>query len=187
MVTPSYMLALIDEMERQGMDPYSARSGSGFSAQSPGTQAMRETIERRAGIDAVDIYGLSEFIGPASPTSATRPRTGWTCGKIISTRRSSTPTQAKCCPTVTRRTGGHLTDQRGAAGHPLSHARPHEAVPPTARTMLRMDNITGHTDDMLTIRGVNVFPSQIEELICKTRALAPHYLLIADKDGHLDT
>ena len=188
MVTPSYMLALIDEMERQGMDPVTCSLKVGIFGAEPWTQAMRETIEKRAGIDAVDIYGLSEVMGPG------------VANECVETKDGPVVWEDHFYPEIVDpETGRVLPD--GSPGELVFTSLTKEALPviryrtrdltrllpPTARSMRRMDKITGRTDDMLIIRGVNVFPSQIEELICKTPALAPHYLLIADKEGHLDS
>src|SRR5262245_17743472 len=188
MVTPSYMLTLIDEMERQGMDPAATSLKIGIFGAEPWTQAMRVAIERRAGIDAVDIYGLSEVMGPG------------VANECVETKDGPVVWEDHFYPEIVDpATGTVLPD--GSPGELVFTSLTKEALPvvryrtrdltrllpPTARPMRRMDKITGRSDDMLIIRGVNVFPSQIEELICKTPALAPHYLLIADKDGHLDS
>jgi phenylacetate-CoA ligase len=188
MVTPSYMLALIDEMERQGMDPVASSLKVGIFGAEPWTQAMRETIEKRAGIDAVDIYGLSEVMGPG------------VANECVETKDGPVVWEDHFYPEIVDpETGKVLSD--GSHGELVFTSLTKEALPviryrtrdltrllpPTARSMRRMDKITGRTDDMLIIRGVNVFPSQFEELICKTPALAPHYLLIADREGHLDS
>jgi len=102
MVTPSYMLAIADEFERQGLNPAECSLRIGIHGAEPWTQQMRMEIERRMGIDAVDIYGLSEVMGPASPTNASRPRTARRSGKIISIPRSSTPAPARYCPTAAK-------------------------------------------------------------------------------------
>jgi phenylacetate-CoA ligase len=188
MVTPSYMLALIDEMERQGMDPVQCSLKIGIFGAEPWTQAMRETIEKRAGIDAVDIYGLSEVMGPG------------VANECIETKDGPVVWEDHFYPEIIdAETGKVLPD--GSAGELVFTSLTKEALPviryrtrdltrllpPTARSMRRIDKITGRTDDMLIVRGVNVFPSQIEELICKLPPLAPHYLLVVDKEGHLDS
>jgi phenylacetate-CoA ligase len=188
MVTPSYMLALIDEMERQGMDPAQCSLKVGIFGAEPWTQAMREAIEKRADLDAVDIYGLSEVMGPG------------VANECIETKDGPVVWEDHFYPEIIdAETGQALPD--GSAGELVFTSLTKEALPviryrtrdltrllpPTARSMRRIDKITGRTDDMLIIRGVNVFPSQIEELICKLPALAPHYLLIVDKEGHLDS
>jgi phenylacetate-CoA ligase len=188
MVTPSYMLTLIDEMERQGLDPLRSSLEVGIFGAEPWTQGVREAIEKRAGIDAVDIYGLSEVMGPG------------VANECIESKDGPAIWEDHFYPEIVDpETGEALPD--GAPGELVFTSLTKEALPviryrtrdltrllpPTARSMRRMEKITGRSDDMLIIRGVNVFPSQIEELICKLPALAPHYLLIVDKDGHLDT
>jgi phenylacetate-CoA ligase len=188
MCTPSYMLTLIDEMERQGMNPVDCSLKIGIFGAEPWTHAMRAAIEERAALDAIDIYGLSEVMGPG---------VGIEC---IETKDGLTIWEDHFYPEIIDpETGAVLPD--GASGElvftslskqalPVIRYRTRDLtrlLPPSARSMRRMDKITGRSDDMLIIRGVNVFPSQIEELICKTPALAPHYLLLLDKDGHLDS
>ncbi|MFO1322180.1 MAG: phenylacetate--CoA ligase PaaK [Burkholderiales bacterium] len=188
MVTPSYMLTLVDEMERQGMDPRTCSLSVGIFGAEPWTQAMRETIERRAGLDAVDIYGLSEVMGPG------------VANECIETRDGPVIWEDHFYPEIIDpSTGAVLPD--GSPGELVFTTLTKEALPviryrtrdltrllpPTARTMRRMDRITGRSDDMLIIRGVNVFPSQIEALICRVPVLAPHYQLVIEKEGHLDT
>jgi phenylacetate-CoA ligase len=188
MVTPSYMLTLIDEMERQGMDPPSSSLKIGIFGAEPWTQAMRETIEKRAGIDAVDIYGLSEVMGPGVANECVESKDGPVVWEDHFYPEIVDPESGKVLPDGSP--GELVFTSLTKEALPVIRYRTRDLtrlLPPTARSMRRMDRITGRTDDMLIIRGVNVFPSQIEELICKTSALAPHYLLIADKDGHLDS
>ena len=188
MVTPSYMLALIDEMERQGMDPPQCSLKIGIFGAEPWTEGMRETIEKRAGIDAVDIYGLSEVMGPG------------VANECIETKDGPVVWEDHFYPEIIDPDSGQVLPD-GSPGELVFTSLTKEALPviryrtrdltrllpPTARSMRRIGKITGRTDDMLIIRGVNVFPSQIEELICKLPALAPHYLLIVRKEGHLDS
>jgi len=188
MVTPSYMLTLIDEMERQGMDPRECSLEIGIFGAEPWTHAMRLQIEQRAGIDAVDIYGLSEVMGPG------------VANECIETKDGPVIWEDHFYPEIIDpQTGQVLPD--GSPGELVFTSLTKEALPviryrtrdltrlqpPTARSMRRMDKITGRSDDMLIIRGVNLFPSQIEELICRMPQLAPHYLLVVDKEGHLDS
>jgi phenylacetate-CoA ligase len=187
MVTPSYMLTLIDEMEKQGMDATQCSLRVGIFGAEPWTEAMRATIEQRAGMDAVDIYGLSEVMGPG------------VANECIESKDGPAIWEDHFFPEIVDpQTGAALPD--GEPGELVFTSLTKEALPviryrtrdltrllpPTSRAMRRMDKITGRSDDMLIIRGVNVFPSQIEELICRMPQLAPHYLLILDKDGHLD-
>ena len=147
---------------------------------------MRREIEATFGIDAVDIYGLSEVIGPASPT--VHRNQGWPggVGKTISTRNHR-PGDRRVLPDGS---DGELVftslTKGSTAGDPLPNPGPDRLLPPTSRSMRRMGKITGRSDDMLIIRGVNVFPSQIEELILKRERLSPHYVIEVYRDGHLD-
>ena len=187
MVTPSYMQALIDEMERQAIDPRTCSIQIGIFGAEPWSEGMRANIEARAGLDALDIYGLSEVMGPG------------VANECIETKDGPVIWEDHFYPEIIDpQTGEVLPD--GEAGELVFTTLSKEALPmiryrtrdltrllpPTARSMRRMDKITGRSDDMLIIRGVNVFPSQIEELICARVALAPHYLLVLDKDGPLD-
>jgi phenylacetate-CoA ligase len=188
MVTPSYMLALIDEMERQGVNPAQCSLQVGIFGAEPWTQAMRASIEQRAGIDAVDIYGLSEVMGPGVANECIETKDGPVIWEDHFYPEIIEPDTGKVLPDGTPGELVFTTLTKEAL--PMIRYRTRDLtrlLPPTARAMRRMDRITGRSDDMLIIRGVNVFPSQVEELICKHSALAPHYLLIVDKDGPLDT
>ncbi|SCU76598.1 phenylacetyl-CoA ligase [Cupriavidus necator] len=187
MVTPSYMLNLIEEMERQGMDPSESSLKVGIFGAEPWTDAMRAEIEARAGIDAVDIYGLSEVMGPGVACECIESKDGPVIWEDHFYAEIIDPV-----------TGEVLPD--GEEGELVFTSLTKEALPviryrtrdltrllaPTSRSMRRIGKITGRSDDMLIIRGVNVFPSQIEELILKTPALAPQYQLVVTRDGHLD-
>jgi len=187
MVTPSYMLTLIEEMEKQGVDPAACSLTIGIFGAEPWTQGMREQIEKRASIDAVDIYGLSEVIGPGVANECIESKDGpvvWEdhflpeiidplTGEVVSDGQPGelvfTTLTKQALPVIRYRTRDLTT-----------------LLPPTSRSMRRIDKITGRSDDMLIIRGVNLFPSQIEELICKFPQLVPHYQIIVEKQGHLD-
>ena len=187
MVTPSYMLNIIEEFSRQGMDAADSSLKVGIFGAEPWTDAMRGEIEARAGIDAVDIYGLSEVMGPGVASECIESKDGpviWEdhfypevinpeTGEVVADGEEGelvfTSLTKEALPIIRYRTRD-LT----------------RLLPPTSRAMRRMGKITGRSDDMLIIRGVNVFPSQIEELILKMPALAPHYQLVVWRDGHLD-
>ncbi len=188
MVTPSYMLAIGDEFVREGLDPRQSSLRIGLHGAEPWTAAMRHEIEQRFDMNALDIYGLSEIIGPGV-----------------------------ACECIESKDGLHLWEDHfypeivdPATGEPVADGEPGELVltsltkeampviryrtrdltrllPGTARTMRRMEKVSGRTDDMLIIRGVNVFPTQIEELILKERMLSPHYVLEVYRREHLDT
>lgn len=188
MVTPSYMLTLIDEMEKQGIDPAGCSLQVGIFGAEPWTQGVREAIEKRAGIDAVDIYGLSEVMGPGVANECIESKDGPVIWEDHFYPEIVDPQSGQALPDGTP--GELVFTSLTKEALPVIRYRTRDLtrlLPPTSRSMRRMEKITGRSDDMLIIRGVNVFPSQIEELICKLPALAPHYLLIVDKDGHLDT
>lgn len=188
MVTPSYMLNIIDEMDRQGLDPRDTALRLGIFGAEPWTDEMRKNIENRLGIDAVDIYGLSEVMGPGVAM------------ECIETKDGPTIWEDHFYPEIIDpNTGAVLPD--GEYGELVFTSLTKEALPiiryrtrdltrllpGTARPMRRIDKITGRSDDMMIIRGVNVFPTQIEEQILKIPALAPHYEIVVDKNGNLDT
>ena len=187
MVTPSYMLAIADEFERQGLDPIQCSLRIGIFGAEPWTDAMRATIQQRLSLSAVDIYGLSEVMGPGVANECHETKDGPTIWEDHFYPEIIDP-----------QTGAVLPD--GEFGELVFTSLTKEALPViryrtrdltrllpgSARTMRRMAKITGRSDDMLIIRGVNVFPTQIEELLLKQPKLAPHYQLIVDTEGHLD-
>ena len=187
MATPSYMLNIAEEFVRQGRDPREHSLQVGIFGAEPWTEAMRADIERRMGLDAVDLYGLSEVIGPG------------VAAECVETKDGSVIWEDHFYPEVIDPdTGAVLGD--GERGELVFTSLTKEALPviryrtrdlttllpPTARSMRRMAKITGRTDDMLIIRGVNVFPSQIEELILRHAQLTPHYVLEVSREGALD-
>jgi phenylacetate-CoA ligase len=187
MVTPSYMLNIVEEFKRQGIDPATSSLKVGIFGAEPWTDAMRREIEEGAGIDAVDIYGLSEVMGPGVASECIESKDGPVIWEDHFYPEIIDPD-----------TGEVLPD--GAEGELVFTSLSKEALPiiryrtrdltrllaPTSRSMRRMGRITGRSDDMLIIRGVNVFPSQVEEQVLQMPALAPHYQLVVSKDGHLD-
>jgi phenylacetate-CoA ligase len=188
MVTPSYMLALIDEMDKQGIDPVGCSLEVGIFGAEPWTPAMRAAIEQRAGLDAVDIYGLSEVMGPGVANECIESKDGPVVWEDHFYPEIIDPQTGQVLPDGSP--GELVFTSLTKEALPVIRYRTRDLtslLPPTARSMRRIDKITGRSDDMLIIRGVNVFPSQIEELICNTPALAPHYVLFVDKEGHLDT
>ena len=187
MVTPSYMLNIADEMDRQGVDPADLALRAGIFGAEPWTEAMRRELERRTGIDAVDIYGLSEVIGPGVAQECVESKDGPTIWEdhfypeIIDPQTGEVRSDGEEGELVFT----SLTKQ----AMPVIRYRTRDLtrlLPGTARTMRRMDRITGRSDDMLIIRGVNVFPSQIEEQLLAVESLAPHYFIEIGKQGHLD-
>jgi len=187
MVTPSYMLAIAEEMERQGMDPRRTSLRLGIFGAEPWTPGMREAIEQKLDMDAIDIYGLSEVMGPGVAQECIETKDGLTVWEdhfypeiIDSESGDALPDGEKGELVFTTLTKEAL---------PVIRYRTRDLtrlLPPTARAMRRIEKITGRSDDMLIIRGVNVFPTQIEELILKQPELTPHYLLEVTRPGALD-
>ncbi|WP_432261046.1 phenylacetate--CoA ligase PaaK [Cupriavidus sp. TMH.W2] len=187
MVTPSYMLNLIEEMERQGMDPSESSLKVGIFGAEPWTDAMRAEIEARAGIDAVDIYGLSEVMGPGVACECIESKDGPVIWEDHFYAEIIDPVTGEVLPDGEE--GELVFTSLTKEALPVIRYRTRDLtrlLPPTSRSMRRIGKITGRSDDMLIIRGVNVFPSQIEELILKSPALAPQYQLVVTRDGHLD-
>ena len=188
MVTPSYLLAIADEFERQGIDPRSTSLKSGIFGAEPWTNAMRAEIETRFDMHGVDIYGLSEVMGPGVANEAVEEKDGlyiWEdhfLPEIIDPESGAvqadgsegelvfTSLTKEALPIIRYRTRDLTTLRAGAA-----------------RSMRRMDKITGRSDDLIILRGVNVFPSQIEEHILKIDGISPHYQIELAKDGPLDS
>jgi phenylacetate-CoA ligase len=188
MVTPSYMLNLIEEFERQGMDPAASSLQVGIFGAEPWTEAMRTEIEARAGIDAVDIYGLSEVMGPGVASECVESKDGPVIWEDHFYPEIIDPDTGEVLPEGSE--GELVFTSLSKEALPVIRYRTRDLtrlLPPTSRSMRRMGKITGRSDDMLIIRGVNVFPSQIEEQILKMPALAPQYQLVLARDGHLDT
>ncbi len=187
MTTPSYMLTLIDEMGRQGMHPADCAMRIGIFGAEPWTQSMRVAIEQRAGLDAIDIYGLSEVMGPGVASECIEAKDGPVIWEDHFYPEIIDPVTGAVLPDGTP--GELVFTSLSKEALPVIRYRTRDLtrlLPPTARAMRRIERIAGRTDDMLIIRGVNLFPSQIEELICRMPQLSPHYLLMVDKAGHLD-
>lgn len=187
MVTPSYMLTIIEEMLRQGFDPCECSLKIGIFGAEPWTEAMRSEIESRAAIDAVDIYGLSEVMGPGVASECVESKDGPVIWEDHFYPEIIDPQTGQVLPDGQE--GELVFTSLTKEALPIIRYRTRDLtrlLPPTARSMRRMGRITGRSDDMLIIRGVNVFPTQIEELILKSRELAPIYQLVVTRDGHLD-
>lgn len=188
MVTPSYMLALADEFERQGMATDASSLRIGIFGAEPWTNEMRAEIERRLGIDAVDIYGLSEVMGPGVANECIETKDGPTLWEDHFYPEIIDPETGK--PLPDGEFGELVLTSLSKEALPVVRYRTRDLtrlLPGTARTMRRIQKITGRSDDMMIIRGVNVFPSQIEELILQRPNLSPHYVCELDRDGRLDT
>ena len=187
MVTPSYMLAIADEMERQGLDPKKASLRVGIFGAEPWTNEMRKQIEARTSLQAIDIYGLSEVIGPGVAQECIETKDGLTVWEDHFYPEVIDPQTGKALPDGEM--GELLFTSLTKEALPIIRYRTRDLtrlLPGTARTMRRMEKITGRSDDMLIIRGVNVFPTQIEEMILRQPELSPHYVLEVSKDGPLD-
>ena len=187
MVTPSYMLAIADEMERQGFNPRESSLRVGIFGAEPWTVEMRRSIEQRLGLDAIDIYGLSEVMGPGVAQECIETKDGLTIWEDHFYPEIVDP--ASGAPRPDGEKGELVFTSLTKEALPVIRYRTRDLtrlLPGTARTMRRMERITGRSDDMLIIRGVNLFPSQIEELILKQSGLSPHYVLEVSKEGPLD-
>jgi phenylacetate-CoA ligase len=188
MVTPSYMLAIGDEFVRQGLDPASCSLSLGLHGAEPWTQQMRGEIERRFDMAAVDLYGLSEVIGPGVACECGESKDGPVVWEDHFYPEIIDPVSGRVLPDGEQ--GELVFTSLTKEALPVVRYRTRDLtrlLPPTSRSMRRMGKITGRSDDMLIIRGVNVFPSQIEEQILKMPKLSPHYLIEVARDGHLDT
>jgi len=188
MVTPSYMLAIADEMDRQGVDSRACSLKIGIFGAEPWTQSMRLEIESRLGLNAIDIYGLSEVIGPGVANECIESKDGLHIWEDHFYPEIIDPETGRVLPDG--ELGELVLTSLTKEALPVIRYRTRDLtrlLPGTARSFRRMDKITGRSDDMLIIRGVNVFPSQIEELILKDPRLAPHYQLEVSREAHLDT
>jgi phenylacetate-CoA ligase len=187
MVTPSYCLAMADEFDRQGIDPAQTSLRVGFFGAEPWTNSMREEIETRFDMHAVDIYGLSEIIGPGVAVECVETKDGPTLWEDYFYPEI---VDADALTPVEDGVEGELVfTSLIKQAMPIIRYRTRDLtrlLPGSARTMRRMSKITGRTDDMMIIRGVNVFPTQIEEQILKVEQLSPHYQLEITREGKLD-
>jgi phenylacetate-CoA ligase len=188
MVTPSYMLAIAEEFARQGLDPAACSLQIGIFGAEPWTNAMRQEIETRMGIDAVDIYGLSEVMGPGVAMECIATKDGPVLWEDHFYPEIIDPETGRVLPDGQE--GELVLTSLTKEALPVIRYRTRDRtrlLPPTARSMRRIERISGRTDDMMIIRGVNVFPTQIEEMILQQAALAPHYHLEIFREGHLDS
>ena len=187
MVTPSYMLNILDEMELAGLDPREVSPRVGIFGAEPWTNDMRAEMEARCGIDAVDIYGLSEVVGPGVANECAETKDGLTVWEDHFYPEIVDPKTG--APLPDGRRGELVFTTLTKQAMPLIRYRTGDLtrlLPGTARSMRRIEKITGRADDMLIIRGVNLFPSQVEELLLKEGALSPHYQLEVTREGRLD-
>lgn len=187
MVTPSYMQVLIEELTRQGIDPRSTGLQVGIFGAEPWTEAMRAEIERNAGIDAVDIYGLSEVMGPGVASECIETKDGPVIWEDHFFPEIIDPATGEVLPDGAE--GELVFTTLSKEALPVIRYRTRDLtrlLPPTARSMRRMGKIVGRSDDMLIIRGVNLFPTQIEEIVLKQGQLSGQYQLVVTREGNLD-
>lgn len=188
MVTPSYMLAILDEFSRRGIDPKSTSLKIGIFGAEPWTDAMRREIEGTFDIDAVDIYGLSEVMGPGVANECVETKDGLTIWEDHFYPEIIDPDSGEVLPDG--ELGELVFTSLTKQAMPVIRYRTRDLtrlLPGTARNMRRMARITGRSDDMMIIRGVNVFPSQIEEIILRTDGLSVHYDLEISRPERMDT
>jgi len=187
MVTPSYFCNILEEMQRQGIDPRQTSLRIGIFGAEPWTARMRADIEQQAGIDAVDIYGLSEVMGPGVANECVETKDGPVIWEDHFYPEIVDPATGQPVPDGEQ--GELVFTSLTKEAMPVIRYRTRDLtrlLPPTARSMRRMAKITGRSDDMVIVRGVNLFPTQVEELVLKIAQLAPHYQLVLTRSGTLD-
>ncbi|MEM8550960.1 MAG: phenylacetate--CoA ligase PaaK [Pseudomonadota bacterium] len=188
MVTPSYMLAILDQFRADGIDPRQTSLKVGIFGAEPWTNAMRNEIEAAFDMHAVDIYGLSEVIGPGVANECVESKDGLHVWEDHFYPEVINPQSGE--PLPDGELGELVFTSLTKEAMPIIRYRTGDLtrlLPGTARTMRRMEKVTGRTDDMLIVRGVNVFPTQIEEQILTVESLSPHYLIEVRREGRLDT
>lgn len=188
LVTPSYCLNLIDEMQRRGMDPAACSLQVGIFGAEPWTDELRAEIEARLGIDAVDIYGLSEVMGPGVAQECAETKDGPTLWEDHFYPEIIDPDTGEVLPDGSF--GELVLTALTKRGQPVVRYRTRDLtrlLPGMARTMRRIQRITGRSDDMLIVRGVNVFPSQVEAEVLKVDGLTPHFQIEVDRSANLAT
>ncbi len=188
MVTPSYFLAILDEMEAQGVDPRSTSLEVGIFGAEPWTDQMRRSVEQRSGIRAVDIYGLSEVMGPGVSQESGETQDGLHVWEDHFLPEVVDPVTMEVLPDGEE--GELVFTSLTKQAMPVVRYRTRDLtrlLPGTAYPAFRrMQKVTGRTDDMMIVRGVNVFPSQVEEQILTVEGLSPHYLCVLTRPGNLD-
>jgi phenylacetate-CoA ligase len=187
MVTPSYMLAILDEFRKQGHDPCKSSLKVGIFGAEPWTNAMRQEIEQAFDMHAVDIYGLSEVIGPGVANECVETKDGLHIWEDHFYPEIIDPFTGKVLPEGEK--GELVFTSLTKEAMPVIRYRTRDLtrlLPGTARSMRRMEKVTGRSDDMMIVRGVNVFPTQVEEQILKVKDLAPHYQIVLTREGRMD-
>lgn len=187
MVTPSYMLAILDEFRKQGLDPRKSSLQIGIFGAEPWTNAMREEIEEAFDIHAVDIYGLSEVMGPGVANECVETKDGLHVWEDHFYPEVIDPASGKVLPDGEK--GELVFTSLTKEAMPVVRYRTRDLtrlLPGTARSMRRMEKVTGRTDDMMIVRGVNVFPTQIEEKLLAIKGLSAHYQIVLTREGRMD-
>ena len=187
MVTPSYMLSILDEFRRQGLDPRQSSLKVGIFGAEPWTNSMRKEIEDAFDMHAVDIYGLSEVMGPGVAQECVETKDGLHIWEDHFYPEIIDPVTGEVLPDG--QLGELVFTTLTKEGLPMVRYRTRDLtrlLPGTARSMRRMEKITGRSDDMIILRGVNVFPTQIEEQILKCKGLAPHFQIELSRSGRMD-
>ena len=187
MVTPSYMQVIIEEFMRQGLDPAASSLKVGIFGAEPWTEAMRRDLEAKGGLHAVDIYGLSEVMGPGVASECVETKDGPVIWEDHFYPEIIDPDTGEVLPDGSE--GELVFTSLTKEALPIIRYRTRDLtrlLPPTARSFRRMGKIVGRSDDMLIIRGVNVFPTQIEEIVLKHGQLSGQYQLVVTRDDSLD-
>ncbi|WP_138904339.1 phenylacetate--CoA ligase PaaK [Streptomyces albidochromogenes] len=188
MVTPSYMLTLLDEFERQGVDPRTTSLKVGIFGAEPWTEEMRREIEERFAIDAVDIYGLSEVVGPGVAQECVETKDGLHIWEDHFYPEVVDPVTGAVLPDGEQ--GELVFTSLTKEAMPVVRYRTRDLtrlLPGTARPgFRRMEKVTGRSDDMVIVRGVNLFPTQVEEIVLRTPGVAPHFQLRLTREGRMD-
>ncbi len=187
MVTPSYMQVIVEEFARQGLDARESSLRIGIFGAEPWTEAMRREIEHGAGLDAVDIYGLSEIMGPGVASECIESKDGPVIWEDHFYPEVIDPETGRVLPDGEE--GELVFTSLTKEALPIVRYRTRDLtrlLPPTARSFRRMGRIVGRSDDMLIVRGVNLFPTQIEEIVLQHPRLSPHYQIVVTRDRLLD-
>ncbi|MEM6661399.1 MAG: AMP-binding protein, partial [Pseudomonadota bacterium] len=188
MVTPSYMLSILDEYHAQGLDPRKSPLNVGIFGAEPWTNAMRAEVEEAFDMHAVDIYGLSEIIGPGVANECVETKDGLHIWEDHFYPEIIDPATGEVLPDGEM--GELVLTTLSKEAMPVIRYRTRDLtrlLPGTARSMRRIEKITGRSDDMMIVRGVNVFPTQVEEQLMKVTGLAPHFQIELTREGRMDT